>query len=136
MPRETRLNYEQFLEEVEGLDFIQDRQTADAANKSVIGILISRLGEKKGRFFADMLPYPLSYDKLRDYGTDNPNMSLKEYVLSVAFEFGLDYNEARELIDTVLLNIREYMDLESLREIEDGLSDDWIAYLDDLWQIA
>jgi uncharacterized protein (DUF2267 family) len=39
------MEYQRFIDETHGFDFIQDPDTADAAVKAVLGVLASRLPE-------------------------------------------------------------------------------------------
>ena len=124
------MNYDQFLQAVEHLDFIRDRQEADAATKAVLGIFSSRLREPQARHMDQQLPFPLTEQRLRGHQAKTVlAITVPEYVAEIAVQFHINDNQALELIRTVLHQMKETVDNETMAEIENSVSPDWNTLL-------
>lgn len=124
------MEYQIFLQEVQKMDFIQDRETADAAVKASLGILASRLPEDEARRMTDKLPEPLSYDRLRGFQRRYMAMvSFDEYIREISAQFHLSYDQAHSLVNHVLHIAKDAMGESTLQDVESKLTSDWIDSL-------
>lgn len=123
-------SYEDFLDAVENLDFIEDTDTADAAVKAVLGIMASRVDEKTARKLTDNLPAPLTFEKLRGHQVRPVQLSVRDYVAEIASEFNLTQDQARILIDTVLRTTKEHIGEEVVRQVEVGMPFRWAVFVE------
>ena len=119
------MEYEHFIDKVEQLSFIQDRETADAAVKAVLGILASRLTEDEAQKLTSRLPGPLSLERLRGHQVRTEKISVDEYIVEVAQQFKLSGEDAQKLIMTVLHQAKEALGGETTSELEHVLPADW-----------
>lgn len=84
------------------MDFIGDKDYADAAIKAVLGILASSMEETEAQKFAEKLPEQLDLKKLRGHQEQRKSISPETYVNEVANQFYLTRDQARPLINKVL----------------------------------
>ncbi len=120
------MDYEEFLQEVNDLEILPDRASAEAAVKFILGALAGRLEDAPARRLTKSLPEPLTFDKLRAAApAETRTASAEEFVDLAAAQFKLEREDARMLVDTVLSLAKEAVDDETLDEIEAGLPEDW-----------
>lgn len=119
------MEYEQFVEEVKKLDFVENEEMADAAIKGVIGRLASRLQEPEAHKFSEELPEPLSYEKLRGMQAYPTNISAEQYVEDVRQQFRISHENAEILVKTILHLTKEAIGEDTLKEVEKDLPSDW-----------
>lgn len=131
---EGLVRYKRFLEEIDYLAFIEDKEAAEAAVKAVVGMLAARLDEPTARHLTEKLPGPLSYDKMVAGWQTPPPASRDEAYAQLAEQFGLDVDEAEELVDTVLRTAMEALDRETVREMESRLPEEWRELLATAWE--
>jgi len=118
------MKYDEMTKQVMQLDFIQDRDTADAALKAVWGVIASAVDEDTAREFTCELPDPLTQDKLRSRQarpTDTPPLDLVELIGN---QFHLSSEQSRELIQWVIETGEQAMPEDSVERIRDALPDD------------
>jgi uncharacterized protein (DUF2267 family) len=123
------MDYDKFLDNVQNLDFIPNRETADAATKAVLGILVSRLPEEQVREMSGKLPEPLTLERLRGMQKYIENISFERYVTDIANEFWFDHEQAQLLISIVLGIAREAMGEETSSRLQERLPADWAGGL-------
>ena len=123
------MEYEIFVEEVNRLDFVNDRATADAAVKAVLGILASRLSEPKAQRLTEKLPGPLEYDRLRGLQARPLELSVDEYVQNIARQFHLNEAQAARLIIQVLHFTKDAIGVDK-EELKSELPYDWADLID------
>ncbi|MBI5642722.1 MAG: DUF2267 domain-containing protein [Deltaproteobacteria bacterium] len=112
------MEYQKFVNDVENLGFIKDPDTADAAIKAVLGILASSMEEPQARKLTEKLPEPLTYDRLVGHQARLLDISIDEYVAEIGTQFGLNDDEARELVDTIFHNTKKAVGEDTLTELE------------------
>ncbi len=118
------MQYDDMTKQVMKLDFIQDRDTADAALKAVWGVIASAVDENTAREFTRGLPDPLTEEKLRSHQarpTDTPALDLVDLIGN---QFHLSSEQSRELIQWVIETGEQAMPEESVERIRDALPDD------------
>jgi uncharacterized protein (DUF2267 family) len=124
------MEYERLLENVEKLDFIPDRETAEAAIKAVLGTLASRMKDVQAHRFADTLPEPLTYNKLRGHQINITSISLEQFVRSLGSQFKLNIEQTQTLIRTIFRITKESTPRDSVQEWEQGLPEEWKAVVE------
>jgi len=124
------MEYQEFIDDIKTLDFIEDDDAADAAIKAVLGILSSSLEEDKARKITDALPYPLKIETLRRQADINP-ATYDDCVAQIAKQFQMEDGNARELVDAVLRSTRAALGGQRLSEVEDILPDSWRIAIED-----
>jgi uncharacterized protein (DUF2267 family) len=123
------MEYQQFIEEVKNLHFVEDEEMADAAVKGVLGRLASRLREPEARRFSEQLPEPFGYEKLRSIQAYPTNISAEQYIEDVRQQFRISHENAEVLVKTVLHLTKDTIDENTLKEIEEDLPSDWKSTL-------
>ena len=111
------MDYSTFLDKIQSLDFIEDRETADAAMKAVLGIYMSSIDEDRARKLAENLPEPLTLENLRGQQRTKTQVTPEQYLQD---QFSISRAQTRELIPTVfnvLLHEKLGMELEDLKTI-------------------
>jgi uncharacterized protein (DUF2267 family) len=101
------MEYQEFIDYIGTLDFAGDSQTSDAMIKAVLGILFSSVDESTAQHLAEHLPEPLSVETLPRYQARKTAPSFGDYVQEIRQQFGLNEDEAYELIDSVVRVTRE-----------------------------
>ena len=104
-------------DKIQSLDFIEDRETADAAMKAVLGIYMSSIDEDRARKLAENLPEPLTLENLRGQQRTKTQVTPEQYLQD---QFSISRAQTRELIPTVfnvLLHEKLGMELEDLKTI-------------------
>ena len=100
------MEYNQMLQKVQELDFVSNKDTADAMIKSVLGHLASRMKEAQARKFTQDLPQPLSLEKLRGHQVNNPTISLDQFVNDLRDQFHITNEQVQSLIKTILHTVK------------------------------
>jgi uncharacterized protein (DUF2267 family) len=116
-PRGGIMDYSTFLDKIQSLDFIEDRETADAAIKAVLGIYMSSIDEGRAHKLAENLPQPLTLENLRGQQRTKTQVTPEQYLQD---QFSISRAQTRELIPTVfnvLLHEKLGMELEDLKTI-------------------
>ena len=126
----THLDYDDFLEQVEELEFIKNEEEADAAVRAVLGLLAGRMEETDARFMTERLPEPLSYEGLRGRGYGEADITVGEYIAEIADQFNLDEDQAQELVETVLTVAKEAIGEDMVTTLERRLPTDWADVLE------
>ncbi|MDZ4723048.1 MAG: hypothetical protein SGI97_03975 [candidate division Zixibacteria bacterium] len=67
------MEYQNFTQKVRQLGYIQDDRTADAAVKTVLGLLTTYVQEPQARNLTEKLPSELSFERLRGHMSDPNN---------------------------------------------------------------
>lgn len=122
------MEYQEFLETVQQLDFIENEQTADAAIKAVLGILASRMSEVQAQEFLDELPEPLTLEHLR--GRQQPAQSsipADEYFQEIQEQFKLDEQQATTLVGEVLRVAKQAIPEGKQYQVIKALPSEWEA---------
>ncbi|RJP23244.1 MAG: DUF2267 domain-containing protein [Candidatus Abyssobacteria bacterium SURF_5] len=124
------MEYDRFIEEVKNLEFIPNRDTADAAVKAVLGILASRLEEAEAQKLVEKLPGPLTLERLRGHQVRPEKISVEEYIIEIAQQFRIAGDQAETLIKTVLHLAKDLLGDETMSELEHALPSDWKATIE------
>ena len=97
------MRYEIMLNRVlRELNFVPDREMADAAIKAVWGILISSLDEELAKRVSHELPEPLTLERLRGHQQRPAAPSCEELIEEIRVHFSLTHEQADELVRTVI----------------------------------
>ncbi|HAR63671.1 MAG: DUF2267 domain-containing protein [Candidatus Margulisiibacteriota bacterium] len=125
------MDYQEFIREVESLDFIKDQETADAAIKASLGILVSRIPEPQAKKLAEELPDPLTYEKLRSHQKGiQLSISVDETVAELSKQFGFNNIQSRQLLNIVFGAAKDAVGDDTIDDIEEKLPDDWVEMLE------
>ena len=101
-------SYEELIEQALSHDFIPDRETADAAVKATLGIMVSRMeSDEDAREFTRFLPEPLTFDKLRSHQDRPTNVNPDQYLDVIANQFKLGREQSEELVKGLLHKVKE-----------------------------
>lgn len=101
------MEYQEFLEYIGTLEFVDGDQTADAMIKAVLGMLCSSVDEPVARQLTEKLPDPLTLERLRGRQARKEWPSFTAFVMELRSQFDLTVNEALDLIDHVLRITRQ-----------------------------
>lgn len=123
------MEYSDFVARVEQLPFIEDRPTAEAALKAVLGILASKFSEDDARLLTRSLPAPLDVERLRGQQERPVPLSASESVEVVRRQFDLDGDEAHDLVFEVYRSVRETLERRTFEELHARLPQDWARLL-------
>lgn len=119
------MEYQEFIQEVKNLDFIDTQDTADAAIKAVLGVLASRMEEPHAKKLTEKLPDPLSVERLRGQQVNINEISVNEYIEVIATQFRLNHDQALILVKTILHFTKGSVGNETIKELEKNLPPDW-----------
>lgn len=119
------MNYDALLEKALTLDFLRNRETADAAIKAVLGIFFGRLTDDQARRLAARLSPPLSLEKLRSRPSRAQHLSPDDYLADIGKQFHIDRQKSRLLVITVLSAVREASGSDTFDALTGDLSGDW-----------
>jgi uncharacterized protein (DUF2267 family) len=122
--------YQSFLDEIQALDFIYDKETADAAAKAVLSMILSKLEETSARKILSNLPKELSLEVLQEHQPPSVPIPFEECVTLIGKQFKLSGEQAESLVDTVLRAAKKSMTYELLTEMERDLPVDWILAIE------
>ncbi|MFW5774871.1 MAG: DUF2267 domain-containing protein [Chitinivibrionales bacterium] len=124
------MDYAHMLCSVEGLDFIPDTPSAQAAIESVLGMLVSRLDANTAWFMTQSLPPHLSYQKRRGHQRHITTIDIDSYLQGVRKQFGFDARQAQVLINTILHDVKGFLSAEQIRQVEQALPAEWAALVE------
>ncbi len=124
------MNYQQILQRVHTLDFVENRERADAMIKAVLGTLASRMRSPLAHQFANDLPEPLDYETLRGHQAHSTNSTTEQFFRGICSQFRLSEDHARTLVQTVLHCAKDHQPIEEIESWEQGLPADWVALLE------
>jgi uncharacterized protein (DUF2267 family) len=118
------MNYKEMIHRVEDLGFIRDRETADAACKAVWGILASSVDEETAEEIASELPDPLTKAKLRSHQARRMSIDSEHFIREIGTQFHLQEDQARQLVETVILAGEESLREDSLSKLRENVPQD------------
>lgn len=124
------MDYEEFLQDIESLDFVKDEDTADAAIKAVLGMMSSSLQEADAKKITAALPEPLNISKLRGHQAYPTPLSFEDGVRQIAQQFHMDETHAGTLVNAILRSTRAALGGEKLGQAEDILSESWSSAIE------
>ncbi|WMJ75117.1 DUF2267 domain-containing protein [Cytophagaceae bacterium ABcell3] len=116
------MEYNQLLESVKSLEFVQNDELADAAIKATLGKVVSSMDEDGAKKFTSSLSEPLSYERLRSHQASTTNLRGQELILEIAAQFNLDQSDAERLVMCIFRNAKEQFPDESKRAMEEKLN--------------
>ncbi len=119
------MDYQEFIDDIKELDFIEDEETADAAIRAVLGILASSLEEEDAKTIVSSLPEPLDMTNLRGQQAGVTPVTFDDCVVQVGRQFNMDEEDARVLVDTVLRSTRAALGGDKLAQVEEILPESW-----------
>ncbi len=119
----SHMDYDDFIEQVRELEFINSEEEADAAVRAVLGLLAGRMEETDARFMTEHLPEPLTFEGLPRYS--DADITVGEYIEEIAEQFNLDEDQARELVEAVLTMAKEAIGEDMVITLERRLPLDW-----------
>ncbi|HAR63624.1 MAG: hypothetical protein DKM50_01050 [Candidatus Margulisiibacteriota bacterium] len=124
------MDYDDFVNDVEDLYFIEDEEAADAAVKASLSVLVNRIPEEPARRLAEELPQQLNFEMLRGKKQQAIPPTLDQSITELSRQFGIDKDESRELLSTVLSVTKDAVSDETLEELEDNLPDEWVTFIE------
>ena len=117
--------YAEFIQTVQQLDFISQPDHADAAVKTVLGILASRLTESQAQHLTQKLPEPLNVDLLRGHQESDLSFSAEQFLEEISTQLEIEKAQAEALVNTVFQLTKETIGTETLKELTEFLPSDW-----------
>ena len=78
------MEYQDSLQAITSLEFIEEQEAADNATKAVLGMLASRLKEAEAKKLTENLPVPLSLANLRGHQIGITSIPAEGYVTRIA----------------------------------------------------
>ncbi|MBI2400695.1 MAG: DUF2267 domain-containing protein [Deltaproteobacteria bacterium] len=112
------MDYQRFLDTVKRLQFIRTEEDADAAIKTVLGILASSINQEQAKKFVSKLPEPLTIETLRSHQARPLDITIEEFFDEVGAEFKLNPDQAKKLVDTVFRLTKDAVGEETITEVE------------------
>lgn len=119
------MQYAVLISEVRGLPFIGDDDAADAAIKSILGHIASRMSARDAEHMTARLPAELSYQKLRGRQKHPTTISAERFLIDLGEQFMIGRDQALLLVDTLIHSLKHHVGPHALIEWEDALPDDW-----------
>ncbi|MDB5038799.1 MAG: hypothetical protein JWQ35_2327 [Bacteriovoracaceae bacterium] len=117
--------YENWLNQIAKLPFVENREKADASIKAVLGTLASRVDAPRALEMVDELPRPLTFSKLRGHQETGLGISFDQFVNQISRQFKIRTAEAYELIEQVFHLAKKVLDPLVLKDIESFLPPSW-----------
>lgn len=124
------MKYEEFVQEVLKLEFMQDEAMAERAIKTVLGVLASKLEKPQAIRLTENLPQPINLDELLNHHIHSLPIPIEEAIEAIGAHLKLDREQASILVNTVLHLAKNHMDDATVTELERGLPLDWILALE------
>jgi uncharacterized protein (DUF2267 family) len=125
------MEYQSFLDSAKQLDFINDDQTADAAVKSVLGLLSSKLDEQPAQRLTAELPEPLTYERLRSHQASPTPTAVQDAPAVIAQDVPqLIPEQANQVLHQVLKHTKRSLPEPARLNVEDHLPEGWRAMFD------
>lgn len=112
------MDYRNFVEGVKKMQFIRTEEKADAAIKTVLGILASSMTGEQAEKFASRLPEPLTAELLRGHQARPLDITIEEFFDEVGAEFSLNPDQSKKLVDTVFRLAKQAVGEETITEVE------------------
>jgi uncharacterized protein (DUF2267 family) len=116
------MDYEQMIDQVRELDFVGDREKADATIKAVWGVIASAVDEDTAQELTGNLPDPLTLEKLRGHQVRPTRIRPDEFVTEMSRQFRLTEEQARQLIDRVLEVGKHALPEETIADLKEALA--------------
>lgn len=124
------MDNKELSKEIEDLDFISDRETADAAIHALMGMLMSKLEQSEANKLIDRFPVTLDMEKIRHQQTNAIPVPVEDCIAEIGRQFRLDAEQAILLANKVLHALKESLGDETLTHIERQLPVDWILAIE------
>ena len=124
------MEYTNLTESVKSLDFIGEHELADAAVKAVFGVMASRMGEQEAREFTQILPEPLSFDKLRSHQEQTLQVDPDEYIEVIANQFNFNREQAENLVRNLLNMTKANLPDDKVESWENKLPGPWASLVE------
>lgn len=119
------MEYSVILKRVSQLDFVADESEAGAMIKSVLGHLARRMKESNARQFANYLPKPLTYDKLRGQQTYTIDISFNQFAGDLERQYQISTEEVQSLFKAVLNTVKTSVPEDHIKSWAESLPWDW-----------
>lgn len=123
------MKYDEMIDRIERFDYIPDRRTADAACKAVWGIIASSVDEPVAAEVTSELPEPLTEAKLRSHQARKLNISSENFIDEISWQFNVEHDQARELVETILHTGEESLQEDSLSRLKQSVPEDLATLL-------
>jgi uncharacterized protein (DUF2267 family) len=123
------MDYQDFIDEVEELDFIPERETAEAAVKAVLGIIFMHIDEGLARKLSDLLHEPVALEKLGSHRTKAVPVSFDQFISEISALFRIDKDQSRQIIEAVLYIAKTVLGDGEFEVIRETMPGDWTDFL-------
>lgn len=124
------MEYQELIQSIADLDFIENEETADAAIKAAFGIIVSMMGKEDARAFTQDLPDLLTLEKLRSHQVREVKVTPEQYIEEIATQFNLNEDDAREVVHTILHTTKQNLADEKVEEWKEKLPDQWVSFIE------
>jgi uncharacterized protein (DUF2267 family) len=118
------MDYEQMIDQVMELDFVGNREQADAMIKAVWGVIASTVDEDTARELTENLPEPLNLEKLRGHQARPTRINPDEFVMEMSRQFRLPEEQARQMIDRVIEVGKHVLPEDTISDLKEALAPD------------
>lgn len=119
------MEYNQLVQSLNQLDFVDNPEVADAAIKATFGIMVSRMEEEDAKTFTNLLPEPLTFEKLRSHQAKKLKINRDEFIQEIGAQFKLNSDEAENLVKTVIKTAKENLSNDQVKTWEEKLPKEW-----------
>lgn len=109
---------------------IGEEETAESLIKSIVGHLVSRVGESTARRITAKLPEPLTFEKLRGHQIGVTTISKEQYIDDLVDQFGLDREAIEEANSIILHEVKSEFAPDEVESWEKEMPEDWVQMVE------
>jgi len=129
------MEYNNLIEPINNLDFVESRDQADAAIKATLGRLVSAMDEQGAKEITGYLPKPLTYDKLRSHQENPINIDRNEFIAEISNEFNLDNEKGEKLVKCVFQATRDNLSEDQANKLKQKMPKELSSLIEGQWTI-
>lgn len=123
------MEYNNLIESINNLEFVENKDQADAAVKATLGRLLSALDEDGAKEISEFLPEPLSLETLRGHQENNLKINRQEFIEEISTEFNLDNNKAEELVKSVFKVTKENLSEDQFKKLKQRMPNELATFI-------
>ena len=125
------MDYRHYVDQVMKLSFINDEMATDQAIRTVLGAVARTVGDEEAQRLTELLPPELNLGNLSGQQRRPVPLSFEDFIMAVAGQFQVNWQEARELVFKVFHCVKESSEGVALMEtIRMNLPPDWAEVVD------
>lgn len=124
------MEYNKLIDSINNLEFVDNKEKADAAIKATLGKVVSTMDEEAAKKFTSFLPEPLTYERLRSHQANILKIGEEELIQEISAEFNFNRPDAERLVKTVFKTTKENLSGEQVKIWEGELSDELAGFVE------